>query len=94
MQNPLKPDMTVHAGEAMNIRDVATVIARCYDAGGFVHSIMFTGNKVTPTLDPSKVKSEGMYSCLWLLPKEPDPNGNGETLKIAEPEDDGEGSTE
>lgn len=64
------PDMTMHAGEGMNITTVASVVAACHDGGGFVHAILFTGNKITPTLDPNVAQSEGLYSAIWMLPKQ------------------------
>ncbi len=85
-QQNKKPDMTVHAGEGMDIAGVAAIIAMCYDGGGWVQAILFTGNKVTPTMDPKVMCSEGVYSAIWMLPKEPDEKDNGKAnaLKIAD----------
>ncbi len=86
-QQTTKPEMTVHAGEGMNISDVGSVIAMCYNDGGWVQAILFTGNKMEKTMDPNVVRSKGVYSAIWLLPKEAEPGGNGETLEIAGAED-------
>lgn len=78
------PEMTMYAGEGMNIAAVASILATCYDRGGFVHAILFTGNKIEQTLDPKVSRAFGVYSAIWMLPKEEEPGDNGKNLKLAD----------
>lgn len=79
-----KPDMTVHAAEGLDMGSLGKIVAMCYDKGGWMQAIVFTGNKVRPTMDPKVFESEGVYSAIWMLPKEPESGDNGKALKLAD----------
>ena len=82
---PTNPEMTVHGAEGLDMQGLGTIVATCYDKGGWVQAVLFTGNKVQTTMDPRVAVSHGVYSAIWLLPKV---GNNGKSLKIAEPEDE------
>lgn len=81
-----KISMAIHVIEGVDIGEVARIAAECMNTGGQLVKISFMG--IAPSsaisVDPSKIKIEGLYSVIWTTPKPPDESEEGSDGKVAE----------